>query len=247
MALPSRIARSARGGRRDRYEKNDQLFIVALSHAVLVIGVVVIMTLTFRGEADEPVPVTFWLTEIAIIAICLLSLIEWRVAGRVINRYVPRDVVISVLGGFRAEGIGDAVRGVILLAVSFAQFFALGALLHRTGGPIDSPFAQLGLAIAIFTPFIANNWLTMVVVVSSTMVFYVVLVWVDGFADPHDPRPAPGAYIAVNLLILLAATVLTLGELLRFDRLAASTSTELPPRLGDVLADEDDTTTEADF
>jgi hypothetical protein len=232
MGFVTRIARAARLGRRDRYQKKEQLFIVAISHAVLCVGVITIMASTFRGAARESAPRGFWITELGIVAACLLALVEWNVAGNVLDRYVPRDLLIKLLGRFRAARLGDAVRGLLILMVSFAQFFALGSLLHATGGAIDSPFAQLALAIAIFTPFIANNWGTILFVVGVTMIFYVTLVVTDGFVAQDAPRPSTGAYIAINLLILVVATGLTLGELARGERMAASSP---PPRLGDVL------------
>jgi hypothetical protein len=92
------------------------------------------------------------------------------------------------------EVIAEWLRAVALLLAYVLQFIALVSLLKRSGGPIDSPFAQMALAIAIFTPFIMNKYWSMVLVLGTTMVYYAWLVTQYGFADRHDPRPSKGSY-----------------------------------------------------
>ena len=100
-----------------------------------------------------------------------------------------------------------------LIGAFFVQFAALVFLLWETGGPIDSPFAELTLAIAVFTPFLANDPKTVLFVVLVTIVYYAVLTLV--FSETHDGSSvstSPWAYFAVNVTILLGAIIFTMIE-----------------------------------
>jgi uncharacterized protein YndB with AHSA1/START domain len=134
----------------------------------------------------------------------------------------------------RPSGARRRFQATVLLLAYVLQFVALVPLLEATGGPIDSPFAPMALAIAIFTPFIANKSWTVCFVVLTAVVFYVVFVDRYGFEpvvlapsadrtgfELADTRPDPASFAAVNVLILILATILTLGYQNRLDGRAA--------------------------
>ena len=109
--------------------------------------------------------------------------------------------------------LAERIAGIALIGAFFVQFAALVFLLWETGGPIDSPFAELTLAIAVFTPFLANDPKTVLFVVLVTIVYYAVLTLV--FSETHDGSSvstSPWAYFAVNVTILLGAIIFTMIE-----------------------------------
>lgn len=114
-----------------------------------------------------------------------------------------------------ASGVKKAeeIAGAVLIAAFVVQFAALVFLLWATGGPIDSPFAELTLAIAVFTPFLANDPKTVGSVVAASIVYYAGLIAV--FSQTHDGTrvdTSVWAYFAVNVMILLGAITFTMYE-----------------------------------
>ncbi len=182
---------------------------VVIAHFLILIGVSLIMLLIFGHGLEELPPTPFIVCEMAIIAMCFvaasitpgpwLSAVE-KVLGNIaiIERFFDRHGV----------ALGRRSQATVLLLAYFLQFTSLIPLLTSTGGPIDSPFAQMALAIAIFTPFIVNKPWTIVLVLAMTMVYYIAFVAAYGLDDEHI-RPTPGSFVAVNLLILLLASILT--------------------------------------
>ena len=132
------------------------------------------------------------------------------------------------------ESKAEALGSYALIGAFIVQFAVLIPLLTATGGPIDSPFAEMTLAIAVFTPFVANNPITMVSVFAASIVYYALLILIYGSSHPgkstrvghttyyayvHAPV---WAYFWVNIMILTGAVGLTLIELLARRRIRTS-------------------------
>lgn len=133
----------------------------------------------------------------------------------------------------------EYIAGGVLIGASAVQFVALALLLWGTGGPIESPFAEMTLMIAVFTPFIANNPKTIGIVVMASVLYYafLIVVYTGGHPKPHTVKefkealpietPSDWAYFSVNVLILLGAIAFTVFEaLIRYREKAAATAEE---------------------
>lgn len=218
------IKKQFRKERKEQFDREVQLTMVWMGHVTIVIGVAVILGLLFGGESVGSTIYVFWGIECAII-----------VFSFVVANTSSKPIVDALKGWVMGvdklekwmERHGDAVRGrvqrAMLLLVYTLQLGSMVALLLATGGPIDSPFAPMALAIAVFTPFIVNKWWTVGLIIVSTMIFYSVFVGIAGFDKElaaaveegerrpgfNLTRPEPGAYIAVNLFILLLASLMT--------------------------------------
>jgi uncharacterized protein YndB with AHSA1/START domain len=204
--------------RKDQFDREVQLTMVWLGHLMIVIGVALILIFLFGEESVGATIPSFW----DIKAINLFWGIE--VAIIVLSFVTANTQSKSIVDAFKGwmsnakkfedwmERSGSAVRRRIqetmLLLVYILQLGSMVALLLATGGPIDSPFAPMTLAIAIFTPFIVNKWWTVGFIILSTGVFYAVFVGIAGF-DEDKTHPTRTAYIAVNIVILTLASLMT--------------------------------------
>lgn len=195
--------------RKEQFDREVQLTMVWMGHAMIVIGILVILGLLFGGASVGSTIYIFWAIEGAII---VFSFVTANTSSKAIVDALKEWIMgIDKLEKWM-EQHGDRVRGrvqaTMLLLVYTLQLGSMITLLMATGGPIDSPFAPMTLAIAVFTPFIVNKWWTVGLIIVSTMIFYSVFVGIAGF-DKELTRPERGAYIAVNLFILLLASLMT--------------------------------------
>jgi uncharacterized protein YndB with AHSA1/START domain len=203
------IEEQFRKERKEQFDREVQLTMVWMGHALIVFGVGLILAFLFGNESVGSAIHFFWAIEVAII---VLSFVTANTSSKPIVNAL-KDLFTGV-DKFEKwmERHGDTARRRIqeatLLSVYTLQLASMTALLVATGGPIDSPFAPMALAIAVFSPFIVNKWWTVGLIIISTMVFYSVFVGIAGF-DKEPTRPERGAYIAVNLFILLLASLMT--------------------------------------
>jgi hypothetical protein len=231
--ISSKIARLravAGAGTRLRFERREQFVIVGLSHTAILFGVILIIGLNKPSIASDT-PGQFWISEVVIIGFCIAAALS-EILRDVFRKTVPPAVRDPLKRGLRAladrfgpgplrerggppPDVPGFVGGVVLVIAFFLQFLALAGLLNHTGGPIDSPFAPLAIAIAIFTPLVANNPMTIVVVLLTTLVFYCVLVYGDDFDAIN--RPSKWAFVFVNAGVLFCSVIFSLFELLNRD------------------------------
>jgi uncharacterized protein YndB with AHSA1/START domain len=177
-----------------------------LGHALILAGVSLILWQSFESWPGGSALLLFYIMEGVVVAFGFISIISARQIISVIDEWVTMD---------RAEGWmndhpnwKDGAQDFILILIFVLQFGAMAALVVATSGPIESPFAPMALAIGVFTPFIVNRGLTIALIILTTMAFYVIMIVVVGLGG-HDSSPEPASYAAVNLFILLLASVLT--------------------------------------
>ncbi len=214
---------------RPRFRRDVQLGAVLISHGVILVGVVI----TTWAFVDFPrhgtptlwlgVPPLFLVGEVVIIVLCFVllprspwfrdmfgwvpreweSLIIW-VQKRRPSREQPRQ-----RKPWDQERI-DNVKGNALLIAFGLQLAALAFLLNETGGPVNSPFAQMVLAYTIFTPILAREPRTMGLVLLISIIYYGLLV---GFMDPADGVSSEKwAYFCVNGLFATVPVVIGIVE-----------------------------------
>ena len=209
--VPAWIKAIARKEREERFTRDEQLGMVMIAHGLIFSGVWLIMWLVFdHGLPDRP-PNKFIACEGFILVMCFI--VEFASPMPFISPWKKfSDLPARAEKWIDAHGAKFRTRcmAVALLIAYVVQYVAFVPLLEATGGPIDSPFAQMALVIGIFTPFIANKPWTMGFAVTTTVLYYVIFVASFGFGDPGAQRPTPGSFVAVNVLILLLAFFLTL-------------------------------------
>jgi len=215
--------------REEQFTREEQLGLVVLGHCLILIGVCLIMGFFFPTPLRwlphwRWPPRGFWILEVVIILLSYIA--ASATSANVISGIEKINFGVQRLKHFveTHRHWKPRIQALVLLAVYVLQIAALVPLLKATGGPIDSPFAPMALAIAIFTPFIVNKWWTIGFIVASTMVFYALFVATFGFspdvaeaASVHQAadvasgiRPNPASFVAVNLFILGLASVMTL-------------------------------------
>jgi len=166
------------------------------------------------GMASSP-PAWFIGFEAAILVGC--GLLTFRIDASMLlaapRRYLRSDGEVRPK---RPKRDLEGVAGFVLLFAYALQFAALVPLLRDTGGPVTSPFGQLIVAFAIFAPFIANNWITSVTVLVTTIAFYATLIVIYGFGHAGNGASV-WTYFAVNVMILVLAVVVTVADLMARD------------------------------
>lgn len=168
--------------------------------------VLVFVVVLISVGAAPKIPILFVVFEVALLAICGWPLFKLEAAVK-----VAKNLGFDPRRSSRRSGTGfkERLSGAALYAAFVLQLTALVPLLKGTGGPIDSPFSQMTVAVAIFTPFLANEPRTVKIVGFFTGLYYVGLVWT---MDDIEKR---WSYLAVNLSILALTIVLTLGYIRR--------------------------------
>lgn len=188
--------------RENPFTRRQQFAVIFLGHIVLAAGVTSVYRITY---GDWP-PTLFIIGEVFIIVTAAtLAFGDASVLGDLTQRYVPPWDPRRQPSG----GIDRLAQGLLLIAFG-VQLLDVVPLLDKTGGAIDSPFAQLTVVFAIFTPYVANNGITMLVSLAVTIIFYIMCVLqLDNAHDLHAPA---AAYLAVNGGILMFTTLVTLFD-----------------------------------
>jgi len=209
--VPAWVKALAQKEREERFTRDEQLTMVMTAHVLIFIGVWAIVGLIFDHGLPRVPPLWFNICEGFIVVMCFVvdfaSPAPFVSAGKKVGFSLRRlEPWIDEHG----TDFKERCMAVALLVAYVVQFVAFVPLLKATGGPIDSPFAQMALVIGIFTPFIANKPWTMGFAVTTTVIYYAVFVWQFGFESKGAQRPTAASFVAVNVLILLLAFVLTL-------------------------------------
>jgi hypothetical protein len=208
----------ARAARDRRLSRGEQIGVVMVSH----IGIFVVVFLIQAAFMDSDLPTGFIVGEVVIIGLCLLlsarfpELQAWF--QKALRPKPRRSSSNSGNDAARKKEESEQLAAIALILAFVAQFAALGFLLWGTGGPIESPYAELTLAIAVFTPFIANEPYTVVSVVGASIAYYALLILC--YSETHDlpklvvglDRPSDWSYFFVNVTILIGAITFTIYE-----------------------------------
>jgi hypothetical protein len=212
---------------RRRFTREEQLsFVCGGNLAIFAIVGIVAAATNVPARYQSLFPKGFWITELGIAAVAgILSMWDAgplvRTFQKVMKQEWERRAEAEKTGEASLDQMREALRGASLFAVYAAQLFALRSLLFATGGPVHSPYVPLALITVIFTPFLANNPLTVVVVLLLTGLCYVVVVVTYG-TSPGEAEA--WLFVVINLIIVALALAPSLGELVRAE------TTRIPAR-----------------
>lgn len=191
-----------------RFTPAQQAVAVALAHFVILGSVILITELGFH---KSPPAAFIWL-ESGILALFIPLIPTWDVE-------LPFGLSSAPLVRLQTR---LRRRSFVAFALTFAlQFFALFYLLRDTGGPIDSPFAQLAVAFAVFTAILANAYLTIAFALVVSLLYYGLLVLHYGFG-PEVDQPEPIVFFFVTFLIVSLSVGLAVLDRLERERQAKS-------------------------
>jgi uncharacterized protein YndB with AHSA1/START domain len=193
-----------------QFSRQEQLTMAGMGHALILVGVTIILATCFKRWPGSLALTLFYVMEGVIVAFGVIATMSTRQVVSAIDKSVLNvpDMSRSEKWMNKHPKLKDRVQAGILALLFALQFGSMAALLIATSGPIESPFAPMALAIGVFTPFIVNRWWTVAVVILGTMAFYLVITLVVGTGG-NVSSPQAGAYVAVNLFILLLASVMT--------------------------------------
>jgi hypothetical protein len=195
-----------------------------VAHVGILLGA---LALSLVFDIGSSLPTEFVVGELSIIAICgFLTVRVPELRAYALKAAAPGTRPVDGRG--TDEGVSatnaEKVAGVALIGAFIVQFAALASLLWATGGPIESPFAEMTLAIAVFTPFLANRGETVGSVVAASIVYYALLTLVYSGSHPRPEtriafekayamtHPSVWAYFWVNVMILVGAITFTMYE-----------------------------------
>lgn len=235
----------SRIGRDRPFTRLEQLSLVGASHAGILLGTFAIVEAFDIGSG---LPLGFLLGEIAVLLLAAPFVTDFPFLGKLFR--LAAGPPSEKAGEASNEEWRERAAGYALILASIAQFVALAFLLWGTGGPIESPFAEMTLIIAVFTPYIANNPRTIGFVVLVSVTFYAVLILLytstyaiesfeqvlaaGAFRGP-DPvgefkealasfSPSEWSYFFVNVMILVGGIMFAVFEsMLRKAEMTAAT------------------------
>lgn len=215
-----------RVGRDRPFTRREQLSLVMASHMGILMGALLI---EFIFQLSSGLPIGFVLCEALIIVMAAPFVISFpgfedlfRFAAGPPPQLHGSDDEAAQREARKKQKVENLAGGVLILA-SIVQFAALTLLLWGTGGPIESPFAEMTLIIAVFTPFIANNPKTIGVVVAASIVYYATFIFLYAHTHPQPTTlaemekalaadPSVWAYFVVNIMILVGGILFTILE-----------------------------------
>lgn len=185
----------------ERFNPEEQAWAILLAHGLILVMVLAIMLLA----VEHIPPWQFLVGEALICFLCVLIVADFGSFAVFIGRWSGGKERKLKQSFQRWKEDGPRA----IFAVAFLlQFAALTPLLLETGGPIDSPFAQLALAFAVFPPILANHPGTMLVALVSSVIYIGVMVAV--FSDHASGAPRHWVFVAVSALVLLATVGLAM-------------------------------------
>jgi hypothetical protein len=192
-----------------RFTPEEQAVAIFLSHTVILLAVTVIMLV---GVESTP-PWLFFAGEGVIWVVFAVLVLGFDSVCQFIIRYAP-----EAKDGLKRIEEWKTRAPAVAFGVAFVlQYVAVTPLLTETGGPIDSPFSQLAVAFAVFTPLIANEPKTMGISLVLFLLYYAVMVWQFG-GEAAVERPGAGVFYAVTALIAslsVALSVMVQRDLMR--------------------------------
>ncbi len=204
----------AAGGasRYKRFSPDEQAVAVWLSHTVILIVVGIIMWRAF----DKAPALGFLIGEGIIWVTFALLVPKYDRPATLVRRYLPAGASTRKLEDWQETAFP------IAFAIAFVlQFVALKFLLVQTGGPIGSPFAQLAIAFAVFTPILANETSTILIALCATIAYYWYMLEKYGYGHV-TVRPSTAVFGAVTTLIVALTVGLALLDRLDADRQSRS-------------------------
>lgn len=184
----------------ERFTPTEQAVAIGAAHGLVMVVVTIIMAV---GMTDLP-PWEFLVGEAVICFLCASIIGNFEAVADPVGRFsaTKKKKMKDALRGWRNE------RPPVIFAIAFLlQFAALTPLLVQTGGPMNSPFAQLALAFAVFPPILANSPATMVVATASSVLYVGGAVF---FLDATSGPPGKGVFVAVTALVLFATVGLAM-------------------------------------
>lgn len=207
VSLFARLIAFLRSDRGVRMPRQDQLTMAWMGHLLILIGVSAILLIWFDNLVIRGTLIAFAVIEALIVVFGVLATISTRqIVSALDGTVVSMDSAEEWMYG--NPNLKDRVQDGIVLLIFAMQFGSMALLLIATGGPIESPFAPMALAIGVFTPFIVNKWWTVILTISATMAFYALIILIVGFGgDPATPEES--AFAVVNLFILALASIMT--------------------------------------
>jgi hypothetical protein len=239
----------ARARRDHEFTRGEQLSVVMVAHIGILSGAFVI---SWAFDVGSGLPRPFVIGEFLIIAICGFITVRIPEFQSFLKAAGPPMQHANAVDGTGPDENTTATQvekwaGVALIGAFIVQFAALASLLWATGGPIGSPFAEMTLAIAVFTPFLANRSETVGSVVAASIIYYAVFIllysnnhpqprtqieYVKIYASTH---PSVWAYFWVNVMILLGSITFWI-----YDSLARSWQASTGHTTGSRASDDSD-------
>jgi len=176
-----------------KFSRDEQAAAVWLSHTVILVVVTIIMWRSF----NEAPAVGFFIGEGVIWVTFLLLVPRYDRVSALVTRWAQKPAR-------KRHSLDEMQQAAFTLAFALTfvlQFVALKFILVQTGGLIESPFAQLAVAFAVFTPILATRVETIVISLIATIGYYWYMLERYGY-EHLKTQPGTAVFGAVTTLIV---------------------------------------------
>lgn len=178
----------------DPADPADLLLTIAISNVVMLGGIVISLAFGYdRSQLDE-MPALFWIVFAVVIGIGGVAALSGDIAGRLARASFGINATLYVPKG---------LAKVLVYALTIATIGVVGYAVETTGGSASSPFTPFLTAPAVFAPFMARRWESIIFIGAAV----IVAIWVTEEGDPF--LTANGAvYAAVSTALIVIAAIM---------------------------------------
>lgn len=178
----------------DPADPGDLLLTIAAANVVMLGGIVVSLAFGYQESQLSEMPASFWIVFAAVIGIGGIASLSGVIAGKLLRSFLSIDVTLN---------LPKAILKITVYILTIATIAVLGYAVNTTGGSASSPFTPFLTAPAVFAPFMARRWESIIFIGAAV----IVAIWVteggESFATAHGE-----VYSAVSTALIVIAAIM---------------------------------------
>lgn len=180
---------------KDQADPADLLLTIAMANLVMLAGIIISLAVGYKRSQLSEMPLPFWVVFGAVIGIGLIASLSGSIAGGFTRAAFGISANLS-LPEWLSKGL--------VYVLTIATIAALGYAVKATGGSAASPFTPFLTAPAVFAPFMARRWESIIII----GVAVIAAIWItdagDSFASAN-----PAVYSAVSTAFIVIAAIMS--------------------------------------
>lgn len=178
----------------DPADPGDLLLTIATANVVMLGGIVISLAFGYGHSQLNEMPATFWIVFAAVIGIGAIASLSGVIAGKLLRLFLGINVTLNLPKG---------LLKVVVYILTIATIAVLGYAVDTTGGSASSPFTPFLTAPAVFAPFMARRWESIIFIGAAV----IVAIWVTEGGESF--AAANGAvYSAVSTALIVIAAIM---------------------------------------
>lgn len=179
---------------KDSADPADLLLTIAMANVVILAGIVVSLVIGYDHSQVDEMPAPFWIVFAIVIGAGFAFSLSGDIAGKFMRTFFSSDATLK---------IPQAWLKVLVYVLTVATIAIVGYAVNTTGGSAASPFTPFLTAPAIFAPFMARRWESIIFIGAAVTA----AIWITQGGEPFAPAHAQ-VYSAVSTALIVIAAVM---------------------------------------